>query len=294
MRSHPNRLAVAALVLAVLAVGGSRLSEPDEARVLALAAQTTSGNGSCDVTGVGIGYTTAWSATPAPGRFVVSAATVDAIQQPSCQGATLTVRLRHTDAATQQSTDVAVAQAVVGSSPTQTLVFATPPAAADVNDVYVELNGGYTPVPPECQALKLTNIVLGTTGDDTIDDSKGGNLIYTLSGTDMVTTGGRGDCIVGDPGNKRIIGAAGSDVVLLGDGVHVVDGGPGADVIKVGNGDGNVLNGGNGEDVLYVGTGTGNVLDGGSGNKNVCHVPYPVSQLAAHGTVVRNCTVVSP
>lgn len=294
MRSPANRLAIGVLVLAVLAVGGSRLSEPNEPRVLGLAAQSTSGTGSCDVTGVGVGYTTAWAPTPAPGRFVVSAATVDAIQQPSCEGATLTVRLRHIDAATQQSTDVAVAQAVVGSSATQTLIFATPPAAADVNDVHVELDGGYTPVPPECEALKLTNIVLGTTGDDTIEDSKGGNLVYTLSGNDTVTTGGRGDCIVGGPGDKRIRGAAGSDVVLLGDGVNVVDGGAGADVIKVGNGNGNVLNGGNGEDVLWVGTGTGNVLDGGSGTKNVCHVPYPVSQLAAYGTVVRNCTVVSP
>lgn len=294
MRSSINRVAVGVLVLALLAVGGSRLSETEETQVLALAAQKTTGTGSCDVTGVGVGYTTTWAATPAPGRFVVSAATVDAIQQPSCQGATLTVRLRHIDAATQQSTDVAVAQAVVGAAPTQTLAFATPPAAADVNDVHVELDGGYTPVPPECEALKLTNIVLGTTGDDTIDDSKGGNLIYTLSGTDTVTTGGRGDCIVGGPGNKRIMGAAGSDVVFLGDGVNVVDGGPGADVIKVGNGDGNVLSGGNGEDVLSIGTGTGNVVDGDAGTKNVCHVPYPVSQLAAHGTVVRNCTVVSP
>lgn len=294
MTSPFNRLAVGALVLAVFAIGGSRLSEPNEPQVLALAAQSTSGVGSCDVTGVGVGYTTAWAATLAPGRFVVSAATVDAIQQPSCQGATLTVRLRHTDAATQQSSDVAVAHAVVGSSPVQTLAFATPPDAAVVNDVHVELDGGYTPVPPECEALKLTNIVLGTTGDDTIDDSKGGNLIYTLTGVDSVTTGGRGDCIVGGPGNKRIMGAAGSDVVLLGDGVNVVDGGAGADVLKVGNGNGNVLNGGNGEDELYVGTGTGNVLDGGAGTKNVCHVPYPVSQLAAHGTVVRNCTVVSP
>lgn len=294
MRSPANRVGIGALVLAVLAVGGSRLSEPNEPRVLALAAQTTSGTGSCDVTGVGVGYTTAWTASPAPGRFVVSAATVDAIQQPSCQGATLTVRLRHTDAATQQATDVAVAQAVVGSSPTQTVAFATPPAASSVDDVSVELSGGYTPVPPECEALRLTNIVLGTTGDDTISDSKGGNLIYTLSGADSVATGGRGDCIVGGPGNKRIVGAAGSDVVLLGDDVHLVDGGAGADVLKVGNGNGNILNGGNGEDVLYVGTGTGNVLDGGAGTKNVCHVPYPVSQLAAHGTVVRNCTVVSP
>jgi Ca2+-binding RTX toxin-like protein len=288
------RLGMALSALALVAVAAVRLTSPGEEQLLAFAAQPISGTGVCDVTGVHVGYTTRWETAPAPGRFVVGTATVDAIQQPTCEGAALTVTLRHVDASTQQTTDLATATTTVGSGTVETLTFASPPVARDVNDVFVELDGGYTPIPPECEAMKLKTVIIGTTGDDVIKDTKGGNLVYGLTGNDTITIGNQGDCVVGQDGDNRINGGNGDDVVLLGNGTNTVSASAGNDLVKVGDGNGNVVNGGNGEDTIHIGTGNDNTVDGGNGTKNVCHVPYPASHLAAHNTVIRRCTVVTP
>ena len=259
-------LAIAAMTVAAAAW----LVQPDaQPQQLELGKQTVTGTGICDVTGVDVGYETAWQPSPAPGQHVVTTATVDAIQQPSCEGATLKVVLR------QGATDLGSSIATIGTATTQTVTFSPGTPAAPVDSVFVELAGGYTPVPPECKQIKLDSIILGTTGNDTVVDTKGANLVYLLTGTDTVHANGKADCIVNNDGGDHITGSNGNDVVLL-------------------TGDGNVVNAGNGEDTIYVGNGNGNVVDGGNGNKNVCHVPFPVSQLAAHGDVITNCKVVHP
>lgn len=262
-------LAAVALIVAT----GVWLTRPEANRqTLGVAAQTITGTGICDVTGVDVSYATAWQATPAPGRHVVTTATVDAIQQPSCAGAALKVVLR------QGTTDLGSAIATIGANTTQTVTFSPGTPSAPVDTVFVELAGGFTPVPEECEhekQLKLDSIIIGTTGNDNITDTKGANLIYSLTGADTIAADGKADCIVVNDGGDHITGSNGNDVILL-------------------TGDGNTVHAGNGEDTIYVGNGNNNVVDGGNGKKNVCHVPFPVSQLAAHGDVITNCKVVHP
>lgn len=295
MKALPlHRVGMAMVALGLVGFAVVRLTPPGDEQHLAFAAQPMSGTGVCDTTGVHVGYATKWEAAPAPGRFVVATATVDSIQQPTCEGATVTVILRHVDGATQQTTDLATASATLATSTTQTLEFAPGPTAQEVNDVFVELRGGTTPIPPECEAMKLKSVLVATTGDDTINGLKGGVLVYALSGNDNVHTSSSGDCVVGEDGNNKVTGGNAADVVLLGDGTNTVVAGSGNDVVKVGDGNNNHISGGNGEDTLYIGGGNNNHVDGGSGTKNVCHIPYPASEFAAHNTVVHRCTVVTP
>jgi len=266
-----QRIAFAALLLAAAIAAVTRLGAPEAQQQprLITGAQPVTGTGSCDVTGVSVAYTTAWQATPAPAKHVVTTATVDAIQQPPCNGATLKVVLR------QGTTDLGSSIATIGTGTTKTVTFSPGIAAAPVDTVFVELAGGDTPIPPECEHIKLNTIILGTTGNDTIVDTKGANLIYMLTGTDTVKADGKADCVVNIDGGDNITTSNGADVVLL-------------------TGDGNVVHAGNGADTIYVGNGNNNVVDGGNGNKNVCHVPFPVSEVAAHGDVITNCKVVHP
>ena len=259
------RITFALLLVAAVVAAAMRLGPSDTAT----AVQPVTGTGSCDVTGVSVAYTTAWQTSPAPAKHVVTTATVDAIQQPSCNGATLKVVLR------QGTTDLGSSIATIGTGTTKTVTFSPGIAAAPVDTVLVELAGGYTPIPPECNKIKLDSIILGTTGNDTIVDTKGANLVYMLTGTDTVHANGKADCIVNNDGGDNITGSNGNDVILL-------------------TGNGNTVHAGNGEDTIYVGSGNNNTVNGGNGNKNVCHVPFPVSQVAAHGDVITNCKVVHP
>lgn len=258
---------------------------------LASNSQTVTGTGTCDVTGVHVAYDTDWQAAPAAG--VVTTATVDSIEQPSCHGATLKVILRHT-APSAAPTELGTATAVVGTATTQSVVFSPAVPAAEVNDVFVQLDGGATPVPDECSGMKLDNVLLGTTDSDTITDTKGSTLIYGLGGNDTISSGNKADCIVVQDGNNTVSGSSGDDVVLAGNGTNAVQTSSGSDLIKVGNGNSNHIDAGPGDDTIYIGSGVNNVVDGGTGNKNVCHVPFPVSQVSAHGDMISNCKVVTP
>lgn len=83
--------------------------------------------------------------------------------------------------------------------------------------------------PPECAALNLTSIVIGS---GTFSGTGGNNLILGSSGNDTITAGSGTDCVLGGAGNDTLRGNGGNDVIIgspAGTGTLRGDGG-GADV----------------------------------------------------------------
>jgi Ca2+-binding RTX toxin-like protein len=105
--------------------------------------------------------------------------------------------------------------------------------------------------PPECAALVLTSLAIGS---GTFTGHGGNTLILGSSGADTIKGQGGNDCIVGGGGNDNLQAQAGSDVLI---------GGPGADT----------LNGGNGTDVCYGYSGT--ISGGGVDTFTNCETQFP-------------------
>jgi Ca2+-binding RTX toxin-like protein len=101
--------------------------------------------------------------------------------------------------------------------------------------------------PTECAALNLTILVVIARGDS---PGNAGELIIGTSGADTIDGKAGTDCILGGGGDDVLTGSAGADVIL---------GGPGNDT----------LGGGGGDDILYGEAGV-DALDGGA-NTDVCY-----------------------
>lgn len=122
--------------------------------------------------------------------------------------------------------------------------------------------------PPECAGIALDDpIVVGE------DGTQGSNLIIGTSGTDTINGKGGNDCIVGVGGNDTLSGKQGKDVLIGGAGVDTLNGGNGDDTIYGNEGD-DTLNGGKDNDTLYgnegddklYGDNNNDAHDGGAGN----------------------------
>ncbi|SIS79426.1 Hemolysin-type calcium-binding repeat-containing protein [Roseivivax lentus] len=113
-------------------------------------------------------------------------------------------------------------------------------------------------------------VVEGTSGDDVIDATYGGDLegdrIDNNDGNPLQpgSAGGDDDSVTAGAGNDYVASGAGNDTVLGEDGADTLDGGAGADVLSGGLGD-DFLLGGLGADTLDGGAGN-DVLAGGDGN----------------------------
>jgi hypothetical protein len=140
-----------------------------------------------------------------------------------------------------------------------------------------------------------TNIIRGTSNNDTLNGTSGSDCILGFGGQDTINgnggndfiSGGDGDDIIdGGSGNDRIYGASGQDQLRGGSGTDFIDGGDGDDRCFGGD-DPDTLRGGQGQDQLFgengddqlfgdEGTdhlegGAGNdLLDGGPGLGDVC------------------------
>ncbi|HEX3882023.1 MAG TPA: Ig-like domain-containing protein, partial [Stellaceae bacterium] len=116
-------------------------------------------------------------------------------------------------------------------------------------------------------------IILGTSGNDTIDASGSGNTIDGLAGDDDLSALGNGDAVDGGDGNDIELGVGAADTV---------SGGNAGDTLLVA-GTGNTASGGNGDDAVwsyggnatvsggagddFLGVyGSGETVDGGGGN----------------------------
>jgi Ca2+-binding RTX toxin-like protein len=67
--------------------------------------------------------------------------------------------------------------------------------------------------PAACNAITLTNVVIGNTG------TAGADLLLGSAGVDNMDGNGGDDCILGGGGNDNLRGSAGNDVCIGGPGV---------------------------------------------------------------------------
>ncbi len=110
--------------------------------------------------------------------------------------------------------------------------------------------------------ITATQRVVVTPGDDPACCPPGSNIIVGTSNNDTLNgTPGR-DCILGLGGQDVINGGGGDDVISGGEGDDVIHGGPGNDVVSGGGGQ-DQLFGEDGLDILFGGTGD-DLLDGGA------------------------------
>lgn len=71
--------------------------------------------------------------------------------------------------------------------------------------------------PPQCNGIHLTNLIVatgaisGTSGNDLILGSSGGNTISGEGGNDCIVGGGGNDTLFGDSGTDVCIGGSGND-----------------------------------------------------------------------------------
>jgi Ca2+-binding RTX toxin-like protein len=81
--------------------------------------------------------------------------------------------------------------------------------------------------PPECAALTLTTVIVGSGSF-----SGGGSsaLILGSAGADTIRGQGGSDCIIGGGGNDDLRGGPGTEILLGGPGADTLNGGAGADV----------------------------------------------------------------
>jgi Ca2+-binding RTX toxin-like protein len=127
-----------------------------------------------------------------------------------------------------------------------------------------------------------SNVIMGTSNNDTIVGTAGPDCIFGLGGQDHISggggddviNGGDGDDVIdGGPGNDRIFGGSGQDQITGGTGNDFIDGGDGDDTCHGNDGD-DVIHGGNGQDHLFGDAGNDQLfgeagddtLNGGDGN----------------------------
>lgn len=85
------------------------------------------------------------------------------------------------------------------------------------------------PIPAACRRLRVTNVIVGTAGNDVLVGTAGADLILGRRGNDVIRGRGGRDCIVGGRGGDLLKGARRGDVILGGVGRDTLRGGPGRD-----------------------------------------------------------------
>jgi 3',5'-cyclic AMP phosphodiesterase CpdA len=117
--------------------------------------------------------------------------------------------------------------------------------------------------PRSLQCEGETADVVGSGGFDTIEGTKGRDVIVGLGGRDKVKTGNGKDLVCGGDGADKLKGGSGKDRFIGGSSGDKLKGAKGADVLKGGGGR-DRLKGGAGGDLLTAGKG-GDSCKGGSG-----------------------------
>lgn len=104
----------------------------------------------------------------------------------------------------------------------------------------------------------MSGQIIGTSGNNTLNGTNGGDRIYGGAGNDVLNGQGGNDSLDGGSGNDILDGAGGNDDM---------DGGSGNDQLYGGAGNDD-MDGGSGNDLLDGGTGN-DEMDGGSGNDTI-------------------------
>jgi uncharacterized delta-60 repeat protein len=116
-------------------------------------------------------------------------------------------------------------------------------------------------------AASISNVILGTAGNDTRNGTSGADRIFTRAGNDRSDGRAGNDCIHLESGADRGTGGRGNDLILGGPGRDRLSGSSGADRLSAGSGN-DAVSGGSGRDRLNGGTGRDR-LNGGSGSDRI-------------------------
>jgi len=119
-------------------------------------------------------------------------------------------------------------------------------------------------IPSEYACLGVTNVIMGTEGDDVLYGTPEGDLILGLGGNDFLMGLDGNDVLIGGDGHDILEGVAGNDMLDGGNGEDLLFGGVGDDVLCGGEG-ADSLEGDDGNDILDGGEGV-DLLLGGKGN----------------------------
>ena len=119
-------------------------------------------------------------------------------------------------------------------------------------------------IPSEYACLGITNVIVGTEGDDVLYGTPEGDLILGLGGNDFLMGLEGNDILVGGPGNDILEGVSGDDYLYGNEGEDLMFGGVGDDILCGGSG-ADSLEGDSGNDILDGGEGV-DILLGGKGN----------------------------
>ncbi len=137
---------------------------------------------------------------------------------------------------------------------------AAAPAPGDSAD------GGAVAMSAEVQGPALpegivSNLIIGTDGDDVIVGTDGNDIIYGGLGDDAITGGLGDDELYGEAGDDSLAGGAGNDYLSGGEGNDILDGGTGVDYVSGGAGDDLIIGAVDGSNDTYVGGEGIDVLD---------------------------------
>ncbi len=111
----------------------------------------------------------------------------------------------------------------------------------------------------------VSNLMVGTDGDDILEGTDGADIIFGGLGSDTVSGGLGDDELYGEAGNDTLSGGAGDDYISGGEGNDVLAGDEGNDILDGGTGI-DIVSGGAGHDFV-IGTvdGSNDTYDGGEG-----------------------------
>jgi Ca2+-binding RTX toxin-like protein len=100
-------------------------------------------------------------------------------------------------------------------------------------------------------SLDLTNVILGTDGDDNIQGTENNDTVLALGGDDIVIGAGGDDFLDGGPGKDVLFGNNGNDLIHGSSEDDLINGGANDDLINDGTGS-DMLIGGDGRDTFAI------------------------------------------
>jgi hypothetical protein len=102
-----------------------------------------------------------------------------------------------------------------------------------------------------------TDVLIGSTGNDTIHAGNGNDLVLGGDGDDAINGGTGDDVVIGGVGSDTLNGQDGNDTIVGGEGADTVTGGAGNDKLAGNAGDDDTIFGGAGDDTFIVAPGDG-------------------------------------
>lgn len=198
------------------------------------------------------------TATPAPSNTATPVRTVAATPPASS-----TPRATPTKTATATPTPKNTATPLPTQTPTPTKTATATPGGNTLVGVCGPYTVYRTPQGKYVAAGWNGNIIIGTSGPNSLSGGSANDLILGLGGNDQLIGGGGTDVLCGNDGDDKLDGGSGADLLIGGAGNDSLIGGSDNDILQ-GEAGNDVLDSGSGNDTLTGGTGADG-FNGGSG-----------------------------